>query len=63
MPAEPVPVSVSRADLMLPSGFLFLFCFDALSFERKNPLGLIEAEYTINLGVLSNEAMAEHAAA
>ena len=51
MPAEPVPVSVSRADLMLPSGFLFLFCFDALSFERKNPWGLIEAEDTINLGV------------
>ncbi len=43
MPAEPVPANISRADLLLPSGFLFLFCFDALSFERKNPLGLIEA--------------------
>jgi glycosyltransferase involved in cell wall biosynthesis/SAM-dependent methyltransferase len=33
-----------RSELGLPEGFVFLFCFDLLSiFERKNPLGLIEA--------------------
>ncbi len=33
-----------RSDLGLPPGFVFLFCFDLLSiFERKNPLGLIDA--------------------
>ena len=38
--AEPL----SRAQLGLPEGFLFLFSFDFLSvFERKNPLGLVEA--------------------
>jgi glycosyltransferase involved in cell wall biosynthesis/SAM-dependent methyltransferase len=36
--------SLSRAQLGLPEGFLFLFSFDFLSvFERKNPLGLVEA--------------------
>ena len=36
--------SLSRADLGLPDGFVFLFNFDFLSvLERKNPLGLIEA--------------------
>jgi glycosyltransferase involved in cell wall biosynthesis len=46
----PLPVEIatveplSRAELDLPEGFLFLFSFDYLSvFERKNPLGLIEA--------------------
>ena len=35
---------LSRAQLGLPEGFLFLFSFDFLSvFERKNPLGLVEA--------------------
>ena len=36
--AEPIPLT--RADLHLPDGYLFLFCFDAHSvFERKNPAG------------------------
>ena len=46
----PLPVVVtnvegaSRADAGLPPGFVFLFSFDFLSvFERKNPLGVIEA--------------------
>jgi hypothetical protein len=45
----PVPVptwrtSLTRQDLGLPEGFLVLFTFDFASiFERKNPLGLIEA--------------------
>ncbi|MGC8463826.1 MAG: glycosyltransferase family 4 protein [Acidimicrobiales bacterium] len=35
---------IDRAALGLPEGFVFLFCFDLFSiFERKNPLGLIEA--------------------
>ncbi|MGH2740560.1 MAG: FkbM family methyltransferase, partial [Actinomycetota bacterium] len=35
---------ISRDDLELPEGFLFLFCFDFWSvFDRKNPLALIEA--------------------
>ncbi len=34
----------SRVELGLPEGFVFLFCFDFDSvFERKNPLGTIEA--------------------
>lgn len=34
----------SRADLGLPDGFLFLFCFDFHSvMERKNPLGVVDA--------------------
>jgi len=33
-----------RDELGLPEGFLFLFSFDHNSvFERKNPLGLIDA--------------------
>jgi glycosyltransferase involved in cell wall biosynthesis len=44
IPAERIPLPAdTRTDQTPPSGFLFLFCFDALSFERKNPLGLIEA--------------------
>jgi glycosyltransferase involved in cell wall biosynthesis len=36
--------SISRAQLNLPDGFIFLFSFDFLSvLERKNPLGLIDA--------------------
>jgi glycosyltransferase involved in cell wall biosynthesis len=44
-PIRPViPELVTRADLRLPEGFLFLFCFDFYSvFERKNALGTIEA--------------------
>lgn len=39
-----VNLSLLRADLRLPEGFVFLFTFDFLSvLERKNPLGLIEA--------------------
>ena len=35
---------LTRADLQLPSGFLFLFMFDFFSIiERKNPHGLVEA--------------------
>lgn len=42
--AAPLPPKLSRADLQLPEGFLFLFSFDFQSvFERKNPLGLIDA--------------------
>ena len=45
----PVPVptwstSLTRQDLGLPEGFIVLFTFDFASvFERKNPLGLLEA--------------------
>lgn len=46
----PIPIlqpdsnGASKADLGLPSGFIFLFYFDLLSiFERKNPLGLVRA--------------------
>ena len=45
----PVPVptwstSLTRHDLGLPQGFVVLFTFDFASvFERKNPLGLLEA--------------------
>ncbi|WP_426592762.1 glycosyltransferase [Cellulomonas sp. McL0617] len=57
-PHSPVPVrtlmpplpqrgdepTLTRADLGLPDGFLFLFVFDHLStLDRKNPLGLIDA--------------------
>ena len=35
---------IDRGELGIPDSFVFLFCFDLLSiFERKNPLGLIEA--------------------
>jgi glycosyltransferase involved in cell wall biosynthesis/SAM-dependent methyltransferase len=38
------PKPLSRADLGLPKGFLFLFSFDFYSvFERKNPIGAINA--------------------
>ena len=45
----PLPIvecgtGVRRKDLQLPEGFMFLFMFDFFSvFERKNPIGLIEA--------------------
>lgn len=46
----PLPVEVAeaatipRAELGIPEGFVLLFSFDFLSvFERKNPLGLVEA--------------------
>ncbi|MEO8033220.1 MAG: glycosyltransferase, partial [Acidobacteriota bacterium] len=48
--AFPLPVVVppvrrrSRADLGMPNGFLFLFCFDYDSvFARKNPLAVVAA--------------------
>lgn len=38
------PARRTRAQLGLPDGFVFLFCFDFFSIlERKNPLGAIEA--------------------
>jgi len=38
------PPALSRSELSLPEGFLFLFTFDFLSvFARKNPLGVVEA--------------------
>jgi hypothetical protein len=40
-PARPL---LTRADLNLPEGFVFLFSFDFLSIpERKNPFGLVDA--------------------
>jgi glycosyltransferase involved in cell wall biosynthesis/SAM-dependent methyltransferase len=46
-PPVSVPVvdpSISRADLRLPDGYLFLFSFDFLSIpKRKNALGLVHA--------------------
>jgi glycosyltransferase involved in cell wall biosynthesis len=40
----PTPPALTRAQLGLPDGFLFLFCFDFFSvMERKNPHGIIEA--------------------
>ena len=40
----PEPPPVSRADLSLPEGFLFLFMFDFLSVvERKNPSAVVDA--------------------
>jgi glycosyltransferase involved in cell wall biosynthesis/SAM-dependent methyltransferase len=49
LPVEMPPVRpASRAELSLPEGFMFLFSFDYHSvFQRKNPLGVIEA-YTRN---------------
>jgi len=48
--ALPLPVIApnrnvhTRAELRLPEGFLFLFCFDFESvFERKNPLATVDA--------------------
>lgn len=41
--SPPLPL-VTRTDMDLPSGYLFLFCFDFYSgFDRKNPLAIIEA--------------------
>ena len=41
---RPDVTPMSRAQLGLPDGFLFLFCFDFDSvFERKNPIAVIEA--------------------
>lgn len=38
------PAPLSRAELGLPEGFLFLFMFDFLSnLHRKNPIGLVNA--------------------
>src|SRR5262249_25268127 len=38
------PSTITRGQLGLPPGFLFLFMFDFFStIERKNPLGLIQA--------------------
>ena len=50
----PIPLStpifdpeLTRNELGLPSGFMFLFCWDMLSaFERKNPDGLVAAYRT-----------------
>lgn len=40
----PALEEMSRGELGLPEGFVFLFSFDFFSvFERKNPLGVIEA--------------------
>jgi glycosyltransferase involved in cell wall biosynthesis len=45
----PVPVEsppgpfLSRSELALPDGYTFLFLFDFVSAERKNPLGVVEA--------------------
>jgi len=45
LPVAPRPAAeLSRVQLSLPEGFLFLFVFDfASGFERKNPQGVIEA--------------------
>jgi len=45
VPLAPEPATAaSRAELGLPEGFLFLFAFDYGGvFERKNPLGVVEA--------------------
>lgn len=44
LPAPRAATSLTRADVGLPEGFVFLFSFDYLSTaERKNPWGLVEA--------------------
>ena len=44
MPFEaPAQPAVSRDELGLPAGFVFLDLFDFVSGERKNPLGLVDA--------------------
>jgi glycosyltransferase involved in cell wall biosynthesis len=44
LPQPRATTTLTRADLGLPDGFVFLFSFDYLSTaERKNPLGLVEA--------------------
>jgi len=41
---QPSPAPLTRSDLHLPEGYLFLFSFDFLShLPRKNAIGLIEA--------------------
>ncbi len=44
LPSPRSTTALSRADLGLPDGFVFLFSFDYLSTaERKNPWGLVDA--------------------
>jgi glycosyltransferase involved in cell wall biosynthesis len=44
LPIErPAAPALSREDLGLPPGFVFLFLFDFVSAERKNPLAVVEA--------------------
>jgi glycosyltransferase involved in cell wall biosynthesis len=45
IPVEPppAPIGISRTDLGLPSGFMFLSLFDLVSAERKNPLDVVAA--------------------
>ena len=44
MSSPSIPEGIDRVALGLPSGFVFLFCFDFFSVsERKNPIGLIQA--------------------
>lgn len=44
LPQRPAEPTLTRADLGLPDGFVFLFSFDYLSTaERKNPWGLVSA--------------------
>lgn len=40
---QPPPVTLSRAELGLPDRFVFLYVFDFLSAERKNPDGVVDA--------------------
>jgi glycosyltransferase involved in cell wall biosynthesis len=40
---EPASPSLSRSDLGLPAEFTFLFNFDFISAERKNPIAVVEA--------------------
>lgn len=44
LPIEtPSPPAIARADLGLPDGFMFLFTFDFISAQRKNPAAVVEA--------------------
>lgn len=40
---EPPATDLTRAELGLPSAFMFLYAFDFVSAERKNPRGVLEA--------------------
>lgn len=40
---EPAPSTISREELGLPEGFMFLFLFDFVSAQRKNPTAVVEA--------------------
>jgi glycosyltransferase involved in cell wall biosynthesis len=40
---EPPETTLTRAELGLPDGFMFLFVFDFVSSERKNPDAVVEA--------------------